>query len=202
MSKLDKSISAIVLGLIAPVTLFLLFWWGSIPFIDDGRVVMILALGGLAVGIVLDFTVLRQFTLRLFELPMSVLFVLAVFYSILIYGFFMGFPVFNALVGIACAYIMGRKCILHGADRQAVQKNARKVNLFSFILLLFICVCTALLALRETTIESQVQGMLSLPFEVTREMIWVIILAGGALLLGFQYTLSRLVFRRFERKAA
>jgi hypothetical protein len=126
----------------------------------------------------------------------------AVFYSILIYGFFMGLPVFNALVGIAGAYIVGRKCVLRGDGRQAIQKSARRVNLFSFILLLLVCVCTALLALGEATIESEVQGMLGLEFEVTRGMIWAIILVGGALLLAFQYGISRLVFRRFEKKAA
>jgi hypothetical protein len=114
----------------------------------------------------------------------------------------MGLPVFNALVGIAAAYIVGRKCVLRGDGRQAIQKSARRVNLFSFILLLLVCVCTALLALGEATIESEVRGMLRLQFEVTRGMIWAIILAGGALLLAIQYGISRLVFRRFEKMAA
>jgi hypothetical protein len=201
MNRLDKWISAIVLGLIAPVLLMLLFWWGSIPFVGENIVIAFMAFGGFIIGIVLDITVLKKFILRLFALPKPALFAIALYYSILIYGFFMGLPVFNAFVGIACAYVVARGCALRSADRQAMRKEARSVNLFSFILLFLICVYTAVLSLREASITSQVQHMLGLPFEVTDSMIWAIIIAGGMLLLAFQYGISKLIFFRLEKKA-
>ncbi len=202
MNRLDKWISAVVLGIIAPVSLMLLFWWGSIPFLGDNMIVMYLMLGGVALGVILDITVLRRFLLRLFDMPLPALFAVALYYSAMMYGFFMGFPVFNAFVGIACAYIAARSCMLHGADRETMRKKARSVYGFSFLLLLAACICTAVLALREASINSEVQHMLGLPFEITRGMIWAIILAGGFMLLAFQYGVSKLISRRFEKKAA
>ena len=200
MNRFEKCFSVLMLGLIAPVSLMLLGWWGSIPFITESSVVYI-ALAGFIIGIVLDFTVLRQFTFRLFYLPLPALLTVALFYSIMIYGFFMGFPLFNPLVGITCAYAAARGSVLQSTNGQAMRKRARTVQWFSFALLLSICICTAVLALREATITSQVQQMLSLPFEVTEGMIWIMILVGGVLLLLFQYGVSRLIFRRFEKKA-
>jgi len=201
MNRLDKWISVLVLGLIAPVALMLLFWWGSVLLIGDSGAVPYLALGGVLIGAVLDFTLLRRFVFRLFDLSILKLFAIALFYSVMIYGFFMGFPVFNALVGIACAYVAARGGALQSADIQTMRQKARIVNGFSFILLLLICIGTAVLALREATIEAQVQHMLGFPFQITRGMIWAIILAGGALLLACQYEISKWIFRRFERKA-
>lgn len=190
----------IIMGLIAPLALMLLFWFGSVPILGDSAVVVILAAGGFVAGIVLDFTLLRRFTHSLFELPASALFAVTTFYAIMVYGFFMGFPVFNAFVGIACAYVAAKKCAMHGMDRQRFRKSANSAILFSSVLLFILCVCTAVIALREATIESQVQGMLKLSFEVTRGMIWALILAGGALLLAFQYGMSMWIIRRFEKK--
>ena len=199
MNRFEICFSALVLGIIAPVALMLLGWWGSLPFIKESSVIYI-ALTGFIIGVVLDFTVLRPFLIRLFYLPLPALFAVALFYSVMIYGFFMGFPLFNTLVGITCAYAAARGSALHRADGQAMRKRAHTVQWFSFALLLFICTCTAVLALKEATINSQVQQMLRLPFEVTQGMIWTMILVGGALLLVLQYGVSRIIFRRFERK--
>ncbi|MFZ5975803.1 MAG: hypothetical protein ACOYU3_10470 [Bacillota bacterium] len=93
MKNSDKAISLVVTGALAPAALMLLFWWGSIPFIgDDGRLAL-LALAGFVTGIVLDCTLLRKFIFRLFELPLPVLIAVQIFYSVMVYGFFMGFPV-------------------------------------------------------------------------------------------------------------
>ena len=199
MNRFEKCFSVLMLGLIAPVSLMLLGWWGSIPFITESSV-MVIALSGFIIGIVLDFTVLRQLIFRLFYLPLPALFAVALFYSVMIYGFFMGFPLFNTLVGITCAYAAARGSVLQSTDGQALQKRARTVQWFSFALLLSICICTAVLALREATITSQVQQMLSLPFKVTQGMIWTMILVGGILLLVLQYGVSHFIFRRFEKK--
>lgn len=201
MSRSDKWLSVIVLGLIAPVSLMLLFWWGSIPLVKENITIAYLALAGFAIGIALDCTVLRKFTARLFCLPIPALFAVAFFYSILFFGFFMGFPVFNVLIGISCAYVTARSCVLSGESRENIRKKARAVHLFSLILLFSICICTAVLSLREASIGLQVQHMLALPFKVTPVMIWAIILVGGTALLTFQYGMSRWIFHKLEKKA-
>lgn len=202
MSKTDKFLSLLLLGLLAPVTLMLACWWGSVPFIkDNDQAVMLLAIFGFAVGCVLDFTVLRKFIHRLFGLLLPTLLAVEVFYSIMVYGFFMGFPVFNSFIGIVGAYIVARGGLLRQAAREETLRNARALNLASLGILAFLCFSTATLALRESTIKAQMKGMLGLPFDVTDGMIWGTILIGGSLLLFFQFFASKWVVRSVLRKA-
>ena len=195
MKTSDKIASVIVLGLPVPVLLMLAGWWGSVPFISQNSLIFFLALAGFILGVVLDLTLLRHFIFRLFTLPLAALFAVAAFYSVMIYGFFMGFPVFNSLIGIVGTYIVVRKGLISLAPREAILTEVRKMYLFSFILLFLFCVSTAILSLREVSITSQLEGMLSLPFEVTPLMVWLLILIGGAFLLAFQFIASKLLCR-------
>lgn len=196
MTNSDKVISLIILGLLAPVVLMLLFWWGSIPFVKDDALIMYLALGGLAAGVILDFTLLRGFVFKLFKLPLNVLTAVEIFYSIMVYGLFMGFPVFNSLVGIFGSYIAARGGVVQKKSREEILKSSRYINRISTGILLFLCICTAVLALRESSICLQIKGMLNLPFNVTMGMVWMLIIIGGGLLLWFQYYFSVFVSKR------
>lgn len=201
MKRFDKIFSASVLGTIAPVTLMLTLWWGSIPFLkDQSQTILFLALSGFILGAVLDCTLLRRFLFRLFELPLSALVIIEIFYSIMVYGFFMGFPVFNIFVGIAGGYAAAKhSALLHKPVAEAIRSSGQ-INRFSAVLLLFFCTCSAMLALRESTICSQVKGMLNLPFSVTMPMIWALILTGGSALLLLQYLFAKNLSHRIIAK--
>lgn len=200
MKKTDKMLSAIILGSPAPVSLILLFWWSGVLFnLDNNLLYILLVLSGLAAGIILDITVLRWFVFRLFSLSMPSLFIICTFYSIMIYGMFMGFPVFNSLIGIAGTYIVIRKSIVMGDSKEKLDKNTRLFFFFSFLLLLVICIITTLMALNEASIGKELELMLNLKFEVTKGMIWTLILVGGSFLLGFQYILSRIVYKTMRK---
>lgn len=200
MSKFDKILSRVILGVMAPIFLFLLGWWGSFPFVTDGNTILFLALGGLAVGILLDFTLLRKFISKLFRLSIFALATVALFYSIMIYGFFMGFPVFNSFVGILGSYIAARNGIIRKLPKEETIKNTKLMNRVSTAILFLLCVCSAALALSDSTICSQIKGMLNLSFDVSMGMIWGLILVGGSFLLLFQYFLSKLVSKRVIKK--
>ena len=200
MTKHDKAVSLAVLGTLPPVGLMLLFWWGSIPFVEE-RLIPVMALFGLLAGLVLDCTLLRRFVFRLFALPVPALAAVGAGYSVLVYGFFMGFPVFNSLVGIAAGGIAARSCVLQDLTEEETNRRIRAVNLFFLALLFALCVCSAILALSEPTIGSQIKGMFALPFDVTRSMVWTLILLGGALLLVFQYFCSSRIARLVLQKA-
>ena len=193
MSKFDRFLSAAVLGLLAPLALFLLFWWGSIPFAEGDSAIMLFALIGLAAGAVIDLTVLRKFIRRLFYLPAAALVGVGLFYSVMVYGFFMGFPLFNSVVGIVFCYIAAKRCALMKLPQAEAKKNAGRFTLFYLVVLAILCVITAILSLGEPSIAAQVKGMLGLPFEVTMGMIWALILIGGTLLVLFQFFTTRLV---------
>jgi len=188
--------SIILMGLPAPVLLTLLGWWGLIPWHVSSSVFYIVSASiGFAAGVVLDVTLLRRFMTQLFHLPLPALCTLMGFYSILLYGFFMGFPVFNIIPGILGGYITAKGSFFRAADKTDAQRTTRRMDAFSFVLLFFLCAATAVLTLREPTIQLQLKSMLSLPFEVTYSMIWGVIISGGAALLALQYLLSR-IFRR------
>jgi len=181
------------LGLLAPLALFLLGWWGSIPFAQDDGTVRMFALLGLAAGAAVDLTVLRKFIFKLFALPVPGLVCVGLFYSVMVFGFFMGFPLFNSVVGIVFCYAAARRCAVLQLPRQEAQKSAGRFNIVFLVVLVCLCAATAFLSLREPSITTQVKNMFGLPFEVTMEMIWAIILVGGTLLVLFQYITARLV---------
>lgn len=202
MKTSDKIISAVILGFIAPVILALLLWWGSVLLsVDIDSVFALLLLAGVAAGVLLDFTALRKFIFSLYRLPMWALFVIEGFYSVMAYGVFMGFPVPCSLAGVLGSYIVLRRGIIGGLPKSALKQSAAALNVFSFVLLLVLCVFTAALSLNEPSIGSQLKSMLGLPFSVETWMIWLLILAGGAFLLAFQYFASKLVARTMLKKA-
>ncbi len=197
MKRFDRFFSAVVLGTIAPVTLMLTLWWGSVPFLkEQSQTILFLALSGFIFGAALDCTLLRRFLFRLFELPLSAFVVIEIFYSIMVYGFFMGFPVFNIFVGILGGYAIAKRSALLRTPMTEATRSSRRINRFSTVLLLFFCTCSAVLALRESTICSQVKGMLNLPFPVTMPMIWALILTGGGALLLLQYLVAKSLSRK------
>lgn len=194
MKRFDKFLSVAVLGTLAPVVLMLFFWWGSLPFIhNNDLLIFTLSALGFAAGIALDFTLLRRFVKSLFALPFWALAAILIFYSIMIYGFFMGFPVPNSLVGVVGVYIAVRQGLLRHSAAENTRQSAKRILRLSTAVLFLLCVSTAYLSLRESSICTQVKGMLNLPFDVTMGMIWALILIGGSGLLLFQYGAAKLV---------
>jgi len=201
LTWLDRASSRLVLGAVAPVILLLTGWWGTLGVLGDNPAIGPAALGGLALGVTLDFTVLRNRLDSLFDLGPIALGVLALFYSIMIYGFFMGLPVGNLLVGLVGGYAVGRKAALHGSSPESAVTAARVTAGIVTAILAVLCAASAWMALNEPTIELQVRGMLGLPFEVTRSMIYATILGGGTALLAAQYSGTILIARRASQIA-
>lgn len=54
------------------------------------------------------------------------------------------------------------------------------------------------IALHEASIGRELEIMLNLDFKVTTGLVWGLILVGGAFLLGFQYLLSKLVYKKMR----
>jgi hypothetical protein len=203
LTRFDRIVSIVLMGLPVPIILMLSGWWGLIPFHPaSNSLYFILASAGFLIGVILDATLLGRFLLRLFSLPLPALCALLLFYSIMIYGFFMGFPAFNIIPGILGGYIAIKTSLYKGDCIISARRATRRMDVFSFILLFLLCVSTALLALREPTIQSQLKSMFALPFNVTQTMIWASILAGSALLLALQVLFSRLAQRHVCGKYA
>jgi hypothetical protein len=196
VTRLDKAISRLVLAPIAPIALMLAGWWGSFGLLGDSPAIGPAALGGLAAGLVLDLTVLRRRLTSLYDLRLSGLSAVALFYSIGIYGFFMGLPVFNVAVGVAGGWAVGRRIAIHGLEPGRLRRESRRVAGIATGIIVALCVATAAMALNEPTLGAQLRGMFGLPFEVTRPMILAIIAIGGTGLPALQYWSSIAVARK------
>jgi len=201
LTRFDRAISRLVLGAVVPVVLFLTGWWGTLGVLGDNPAIGPAALGGLALGVVLDLTVLRKRLDSLFDLGPTALSGLALFYSVMIYGLLMALPVFNLLVGLVGGYAAGRKATLHGLPAERAVRAARATAAIATSILAVLCVASASMALNEPTIGLELRGMLALPFEVTMPMVYATIVGGGAALLAAQYGVTILTARWASRIA-
>ena len=197
MRTTDKILSWVVLAPMAPIALLLAGWWGSLPALGDSPLVGVFALSGLTVGLALDATALRKRMGSLYSISDRALVLVALFYSVGMYGFFMGFPAFNAAIGVVGGYAVARRAAVMGWPRERALSDGRNVAITVTLILGALCVATALMALNEATMGAQLQGMLGLPFKVTWPMIYAIIGVGGTGLLALQYAATVLVTRRF-----
>jgi hypothetical protein len=197
MRSSDRIVSWVVLAPIAPIALLLVGWWGSLPALHDSPAVGLIAISGLVIGLALDATVLRRRMETLVAMGDRALLLVALFYSIGMYGFFMGFPVFNVAIAAVGGYVVARRAAVMGWPRQRALRDGRRVAIAMTWVLGLLCASTAWLALNEATMGSQLTGMFRLPFLVTRPMIYAIIVVGGVGLLAFQYAVTVLGARFF-----
>ncbi|HOV98651.1 MAG TPA: hypothetical protein PK595_03650, partial [Bacteroidota bacterium] len=95
MKRFEKRISGLLIGSIFPVSLGLLsvtIWFlldksESRPFIY--------LISGLLIGGLIDLKFLRGWINHRFNLPIWIIVMIYLVYNVFVYGFFMGFPVFN-----------------------------------------------------------------------------------------------------------
>lgn len=179
---------------IFPLLFFLLSWFGSVGRIPENRIFLV-AILGLLWGILLDILVLKRILAKLYTAPLWLMGLVYLFYSLVLYGFFMGLPVFHVFLAIPGGYYMG----LRSRDKQEPESNRLKFDsqLFTYFVLFALCVLTAILALSEKTMGTQLQKMLGLPFVVTKSMIWILIVFGMSLLL----TIHRFFWVHYFTKA-
>ena len=77
-----------------------------------------------------------------------------------------------------------------GAAPEDVRRQAKQASAFTTGVLAVACTASATLALVDPYTAANLEGMLGLGFEVTRPMIVALIIVGGAVLLGMQWTLT------------
>lgn len=187
MRAVDETVSKIVLGGIPPVALMLLGWWGTLGLFGDSPAIPWMAGAGFAIGIGLDATLLRNRLSSLYTLSWPALVCVATFYSVMIYGFFMGFPVPNLVVGVFGGFVVGRRHTGEQIRTSEAQRDAHIAAAVASGIMFVLCCMTAWLALTEPTITSQVQHMLGLPFEPTTGLLRVVTLIGGLGLVTVEY---------------
>jgi hypothetical protein len=187
MKKFDKLFSVIVVGYALLIFPFLLLWWGC--YLLNINILIGVTIG-LLIGITLNILLYKKIVTNFYKLSNITLILLFIFYTIGIFGFFMGVPVFNILPGILAGMYIGRKAHNEKESNKNFKKKLFNINIFSTIILLFICFCSAFIALSDKTTAVNLEGMFNLNFHITNTILWEIILIGGTSLVILQYIFS------------
>jgi hypothetical protein len=190
MKASDKIFFGAIFGAILPVTLFLTGWWSTFRIVPENQI-FIYAFAGLFAGIILDFFFVKKLLSNLFNLKNSALILIYIFYSICCFGFFMGVPVFNSLLGIPAGYYAARRCIFHNTEKEIALKYFNRTALFSVVVILFVADASAMIALFDPFTSQGLKNMLGLKFEITQTMLVLIISMGGIFLIIFQYFITK-----------
>lgn len=191
MRKFDKIFLGILIGAVSPILFFLLGWWISIPFVPENKI-YIYALAGLSIGITLDLIFLKKWIQIGYRLNKFIQILIYLFYTICVFGFFMGVPIFNILNGIIAGIYTGRKVMYEKLEKEKGLKRIRKASIFTTIIILFVSVFSACIALIDPSTGSNLKRMFNLNFEVTKEMICGVIFFGDLGLVLVQYWVTKI----------
>jgi hypothetical protein len=187
--KLERLAFILILAPLAPIAGLLLFWWGAYAVLPE-RWIGPSALTGLSLGLLADFILLKKIGAMACSLGTPFWVAVFLFYTIGVFGMFMGVPIFNALLAIPAGFVVGAKLAARGADRLHVRQAAGRTAWFTAGVLAVICAASAILAWLSESTASDLQGMLRLGFEVTPGMILGLIVFGGLGLLALDWGLT------------
>jgi len=188
-TKLERSILGLILAPLMPLAFLLGGWWLAYVLLPEAWI-FLGALFGLLLGLLLDFPLLKKWINDADMLGIPFWAVVFVFYSIGLFGFFMGVPVFNLVLALPAGFILGSRLASQHADEIKLRVVSRHVSKFTTFVLALICVASAMIALADPFTEANLQGMLALPFGVTRGMVIGLIAVGGVVLLLLNWLLT------------
>jgi hypothetical protein len=190
LGRIERLFLSVIIGLLPPLVLGLAGWWISIPFVKEEQIVYY-ALGGLFAGILMDLLFLRHWTRK--ALTASISWPAAVFmiYSISVFGFFMGVPAFNLLLGPVWGYYMGMRLRAKHAEKPDMERTARQSGAFTAGVLALACLAALLIAGLDPSLEANIQGMFGLAKPLGRSMILGLSGLAGLVLVALEYLLTR-----------
>jgi hypothetical protein len=192
MKSLDKIFFGFMIGFTFPFLLCLLS--GIVWFYVDKNEsrVLIYLITGLLLGLLIDMKFLRNWINIRYELSIWFIIFIYLVYNIGLYGFFMGFPVFNVFFGIIAGYYSGKRICFSKIKSEKHSKLINLVSLFTGLIMTLICISSGFLALSGNGAGDDIKGMLGLGFDVTKSMVWGITLIGGVSLILAQILLTRI----------
>ncbi len=200
--KLERLACALILAPLAPLTGLMLGWWAAYSLLPEKWIPLVtLAVFGL--GILMDCLWLRKLLDSAHQFHVLTWIAIFLFYSVGLFGFFMGVPVFNALLAIPAGFVAASRLARRKAAVDEVSRHSQRVAWFTTAVLLLVCIASAVLALICPSTPSDLRGMLGLGFEVTWAMVAALIVVGGLGLLVFNWVLtfssSSLLFKLFRQ---
>lgn len=191
MTQFDRRFLTFVLAPISPILLFLAGWWISLTIVND-NLVFLFAFLGLFFGITLDVIYITHWVRNAFRMSTTLWLLIYGLYSIGFFGFFMGVPVFNLLLGIPAGVFITRQAQVLQFDRKKTKKRIELASRTTALYMSLICFFSAAIALIDPYTADNLEGMFHLSFDVTPELINLLIIVGGAGLIALQHVITRL----------
>jgi len=160
MKRFDKYFFGTIFGLAFPFILSLIFvvvWF----YLDKSEYHFgYYFAAGLLIGIIIGSFFLKGWIKNLYILPSSLILIIYILYNIGVYGFFMGFPVFNSLLGLIAGYYYGKRICYNNIVGPGLFKLKSEVLMISGLIMALICVPTALLAFEGDGVGGMLEHIL------------------------------------------
>ena len=191
MSKIVKLLFNLIILFTLPIALFLLFWWSSLLFTTNNRKIAIAALTGLIAGFLLDYLIQKIRKYQLYLLPKWTLITIYSLYSIYTFGFFMGVPIFNLILGILAGYYWRQRILLQRTSPYIYKKSIKEAAIFTAVWMSVISMVAIYLGLTDEYTISNLKGMLNISLSKLQLTIFAVM--GGIFLTLFQYWITQKV---------
>lgn len=191
IKRLEKIISGLMIGGTFPLLFGLLsvIVWYYLDKLESRAIIYLAA--GLIFGLIIDLIFLKGWIKRRFELPLWSMAGIYILYNVFVFGFFMGFPVFNVLLGLIAGNYFGNRIVSGKLPSEIQSKQIKQVSIFTALIMALICISSAVIGLTDEYTGANIQGMLRLDFEVTQPMLWAIALVGGLSMIIVQYVITK-----------
>ena len=155
---------------------------------------------GLGVGIIIDLLFLGKWVYAAFQIHPMILIAIYLFYSVGIYGFFMGVPVFNIIMGPLAGFYIGRRLKREKADPEGTKRVIHRTGLLASFVLAVACTASLFLAASEVTLAGNINGMLrdmlGLNFTFNYQTILALSVFAGIGIVVMEYFLTRVVAKK------
>jgi hypothetical protein len=194
IGTLEKISLGLILGGIAPIFFLLSGWWGSYFFAPENQIPFY-ALAGLGLGMIIDFLFLGKWIRAAYQIPPILMIAIYLFYSVGIFGFFMGVPVFNLVMGPVAGIYIGRRLGLEKVANEEKKRIIQWTGLFTAFILAVACLAALVLAGTESTlaanINSMLRDMLGLKTDFDNQTILMLSAFAGIGIVVVEYYLTR-----------
>ena len=183
-----------LLGGVFPILCFMIGWWGSLSILPEASI-KYAALGGLLVGIIIDVLFLKKWIMKAYKMDLKWLIAIYLFYSIGLFGFFMGVPVFNLLLGLFAGFYMGLRMADENKGKTEAETVFKKTGLFTSLVLGIACAAAFWLAATDASTAANINGMFGLKNPLSIKTILILSGVGGAALIMLEYYITRGIAR-------
>ena len=199
MSRWEKVLVGGFIGAAVPFTLMVIGWWGSASLLMAGLLsvtdaqIALVAWLGLALGLLLDFALLRRWVGVFYQVDLRLLAPLYLFWTAVATAFFMGLPLGNLLLGTAAGAYVGRRVVNVAVPGPDGRRLVGCTSLFTAGVTSAAALGIGLLAVREPYTLAPLRRLLGLDQTTAILTVDLAIVAAAVVLLAvIQFWLTRL----------